>query len=208
MSPLSAKEMEHQAFLSKAKFILVRVWKALKPNLFPLLFDINIKKQQRRQIRCKTRHTGQAISKHSKRTEQNFKSELFSPRLTQRPHIMTDLLTWLLKYVLTHPRPNKELNRCSRSEFKICVYNGRSGRGVERTKDENLNKVETLDSDQKESVWNFQMRPLNLEYQEGDASISHLSQKQLWTQSSHQTVCFYKRTQGEFVQKKMYWVFC
>lgn len=44
MSPLSSEEMGHQAFLIKRKFILVRVWKALKPNLFPLLFDINIKK--------------------------------------------------------------------------------------------------------------------------------------------------------------------
>lgn len=65
---------------------------------------------------------------------------------------MTDLVTWLLKCVLAHPRPNKELNHCSRSEFKICVYNGRSGHGVKRTEDENLNKVETLDSDQKESI--------------------------------------------------------
>lgn len=194
--------MEHQAFLIKGKFILVRVWKALKPNLFPLLFDISIKKQQRRWIHCKTWHTGQAISKHSNRTEQNFKSELFSLRLTQLPHIVTDLVTWLLKYVLAHPRPNKELNHHSRSEFKICVYNGKSGHGVERTEDENLNEVETLDSDQRENVWNFQMRPINLECQEGDGSISHLSQKQLWTESSHQTVCFYKRTQGEFVQKK------
>lgn len=65
---------------------------------------------------------------------------------------MTDLVTWLLKCVLAHPWPNKELNHRSRSEFKICVYNGRSGHGVKRTEDENLNKVETLASDQKESV--------------------------------------------------------
>lgn len=73
---------------------------------------------------------------------------------------------------------------------------------MERTEDENLNKVETLDSDQKESVWNFQMRPINLECPERGTSISHPSQKQRRTESSHQTVCFYKRTQGEFVPEK------
>lgn len=37
---------------------------------------------------------------------------------------------------------------------------------------------------------------------ERGASISHPSQKQRRTESSHQTVCFYKRTQGESLCKK------
>lgn len=37
---------------------------------------------------------------------------------------------------------------------------------------------------------------------EGAASISHPPQKQRRTESSQQTVCFYKRTQGESLCKK------
>lgn len=37
---------------------------------------------------------------------------------------------------------------------------------------------------------------------EGGANISHPPQKQRRTESSHQTVCFYKRTQGESLCKK------
>lgn len=84
------------------------------------------------------------------------------------------------------------------------------GHGVERTEDENLNKVETLDSDQKESVWNFQMRPINLECPERGPPAFPTPLRSSVGQSHLNKLCASIKEPRERVcaKKKMYWVFC